>query len=111
MIVWAGAIGFAGDTNTGAIYDPVTDSWSPITTVGAPSPRNHQASIWTGSQMLVWGGISLGTYVNDGALYDPRTDTWTPISTLNAPSPRLFFASAWDSVNLTLVAINWLHHV
>jgi N-acetylneuraminic acid mutarotase len=50
--------------------------------------------------MLIWGGISLGSYVNDGALYDPRTDTWTPISTTNAPSPRLFFASAWDSTNL-----------
>jgi len=53
------AIGFGGDVNTGAIYDPVADSWSPTTTVGAASARDGQASIWTGSQMLVWGGISL----------------------------------------------------
>src|SRR5206468_9170052 len=74
--------------------------WSPTTTVNAPSARDGQASIWTGSQMLIWGGISLGNYVNDGALYDPRTDTWTAISTTNAPSPRLFFASGWDATNL-----------
>ncbi len=100
LIVWGGAVGFGGDVNTGAIYDPVADSWSSTTTVGAPSARDGQASIWTGSQMLIWGGISLGNYVNDGAFYDPRTDAWTPISTTNAPSPRLFFAAGWDSTNL-----------
>src|SRR5207237_429157 len=103
MIVWGGQdspmIPFA---NTGAIYDPFADSWSPTTTVGAPSARDGHTSIWTGSQMLVWGGISLGNYVNDGAFYDPRTDTWTPISTTNAPSPRLFFASGWDSTHLLI---------
>src|SRR5689334_9375112 len=36
MIVWGTQIGYI---NTGARYNPATDSWTPTTITGAPSPR------------------------------------------------------------------------
>jgi hypothetical protein len=95
MIIWGGGSMFvpSGDTpwllNTGGTYDPVTDAWAAITTEGAPSPRQAHTGVWTGSQLIVWGGLTwplpLGgsVPVNDGFAYDPVSDSWTPLS----PSP------------------------
>lgn len=74
MIVWGGAAaGFVGhSTNTGARYDPSNDTWFVTPLDGAPSPRAGYSAIWTGSEMIIWGGFDPergGT--NDGARYRP----------------------------------------
>src|ERR1700693_5297572 len=55
MIEWGGATA-TFDTNTGARYNPSTNTWTTISTVKAPSARNVTAAVWTGSKMLIWGG-------------------------------------------------------
>ena len=55
MIVWGG-ITTSGYVNTGGRYNPTTDSWIPTTTTGAPGARYQHTSVWTGSEMIVWGG-------------------------------------------------------
>ncbi len=50
--------------------------WSPISSSGAPSARTNHTAIWTGSQMIVWGGVNSGTYYNTGAIYTPSSDSW-----------------------------------
>jgi hypothetical protein len=30
----------------------------PIATAGAPTPRSWHTAVWTGSEMIVWGGIT-----------------------------------------------------
>jgi len=42
--------------NTGGRYDPGTDSWTATNTTNAPSARALHTAIWTGSEMIVWGG-------------------------------------------------------
>ena len=42
--------------NTGGRYDPATDSWRPTSTQNAPSARSGPTAVWTGSEMIVWGG-------------------------------------------------------
>jgi len=64
--------------NTGGRYDPVTDTWTPTSSVGAP-PFGATA-VWTGNVMVVWSGA------NVGGRYDPATDTWTAMSTVGAPT-------------------------
>ena len=32
------------------------DTWTATSTTGAPSPRTGQTAVWTGSEMIVWGG-------------------------------------------------------
>ena len=59
--------------------------WLPITAAGAPAARAGHTAVWTGAEMLVWGGnsdpSSLGgdkTALADGARYSPATDSWAP---------------------------------
>jgi len=98
MIVWGGADGFF-DTNvfnTGGRYNPDTDSWTATSLLNAPSPRAGHTAVWTGSQMIVWGGgITSSPYrVNTGGRYSPGMDSWTPTSTNNnAPSGRRFHSA------------------
>ena len=101
MIVWGGDANTGTGsttnipTNTGARYHPVSDTWTPISTTGAPIARiNHQA-LWlpTIQKMLVWGGsdATSSTFYNTGALYHPATDTWSPMTINSAPSARMSF--------------------
>lgn len=59
MIIWGGQKMNAPrvETNTGARYNPLTNRWSAATTVGAPEPRQGHHAVWTGTQMIVWGGF------------------------------------------------------
>lgn len=91
MIVWGGEIPTYGHawSNEGAIYDPTSNSWSPVSTVDAPSARSQHIGIWTGTEMLIWGGGAGSSYTEQptGALYNPTTNTWRSISSY---SPRSF---------------------
>jgi hypothetical protein len=96
MVVWGGR-DFPEYFNTGGRYDPATDTWTPTSTTNAPSGRAFQTAVWTGSQMVVWGGGNpgAGAEFNTGGRYDPATDTWTPTSTINAPSARDDHTAVW----------------
>jgi len=98
MIVWGGYVG-VGLTrfNTGGIYDLATDTWTATSTAGAPSARDGHTAVWTGSQVIAWGGASGPgvTPVKTGGIYDPATDTWTPTSTVGAPSARYSHTAVW----------------
>ena len=53
--------------------------------------RSTAASVWTGLEMLIWGGDGPDGPFNDGAAYTPRTDRWRllpngPLSARNAPA-------------------------
>ncbi len=98
MIVWGGTQGnSSGPTvqvNTGARYNPQTDTWTPMSTVGAPYARSGHASVWTGSRLVVWGGDAqsdpAGANTVTGGRYSPATDSWTSTSTVGAPSSRSY---------------------
>ena len=81
----------------GGRYDPATDSWTATSTTNAPSTRYHYTAVWTGSEMVVWGGsVSLYIYLNTGGIYNPGTDSWTATSTTNAPSARYYHTAVWS---------------
>lgn len=69
-------------------------SWELMSTINAPSPRYLHSTIWTGSKMIVWGGLS-SEAVNTGSIYDPVLDTWTNVSTVNAPEARYNHSAIW----------------
>jgi N-acetylneuraminic acid mutarotase len=97
MIVWGGLNSYTSGTfNTGGRYNPATDTWVATSTVNAPLSRNFHSAVWTGTEMIVWGG---GNYpageLNDGGKYNPTTDSWTGITTNNAPSARDSHTAVW----------------
>ena len=63
------------------------ESWKP-TRVGPPEARSSHTAVWTGSQMIVWGGYDGSVRLNTGGRYHPSTDSWTPTSTTGAPATR-----------------------
>ena len=42
----------------GGRYDPATDTWAAATTSGEPTARTRHRAVWTGDEMIVWGGVS-----------------------------------------------------
>jgi N-acetylneuraminic acid mutarotase len=98
MIIFGGSMGtsLGSDlTDTGYIYNPVVNTWRPINTVDAPSPRifdnsgTVQSYPWTGAELIIWGGKGAnGAHLSNGARYNPATDTWIPMSNMNAPLAR-----------------------
>jgi len=96
MIVWGGMNLSTGTYfNTGGIYDPATDAWAAVSTVGVPTARRFHTAVWTGSRMIVWGGHDDTGIVATGRSYDPATDTWAPISTAGAPIGRFSHTAVW----------------
>ncbi len=106
MIVWGG-ITDSGYTNAGGRYNPSSDSWTTTSTTlsgDPPSARYYHTGVWTGSVMIVWGGVyGSSTYLNTGGRYDPTTDTWLATSTVNAPSGRAYLDTAvWSGTEMIL---------
>ena len=101
MIVWGGFDPISGDNyNDGARYNPSTDTWTPMSTVGAPVPRDSFSIVWTGTEMIVWGGWNghdayVPWFLNSGGRYNPETDTWTATSLALAPSIRQHHTAVW----------------
>jgi N-acetylneuraminic acid mutarotase len=98
MIVWGGYDSASVTTfNTGGRYNPLTDSWLPTSTeANVPAGRYDYSAVWTGSEMIVWGGSTSTSYANSGARYDPKSDLWRPTSTgLNVPSVRTGNTAVW----------------
>ena len=76
------------------------DTWTPTTTTNAPSPRGYHTAVWTGTEMIVWGGFDGTNYLNTGGRYDPVTDTWTATSTTNAPDARRYHTAVWTGTEM-----------
>ncbi len=71
MVVWGGEDSFNTPLNTGGRYNPGTDIWAATSTTNAPTARQQHTAVWTGSEMIVWGGAALNTggrYCAQGAL-------------------------------------------
>ena len=107
MIIWGGIVPFNIDpafyTNTGGKYNPSTDSWTATTTMHAPTGRELPRAVWTGSEMIVWGGYSYDTtdhYWNTGGRYNPSTDSWLPTSITNAPDGREGHTAVWTGTEM-----------
>ena len=84
LLVWGGTV--PADTavpeNDGMVFAPRTSTWSEM----APSPlsaRTYPGSAWTGTALLVWGGLagdSLSSgQLGDGAAYHPSERAWRPL--------------------------------
>ena len=105
MLIWGGTQRWNAEITpgriSGALYNPTTDSWRPMTEVAQPSLEQTSA-VWTGSEMIIWGGckfvpgqLFLNCQQRSGYAYSPDTDQWRPISQQGAPIPTVNAASVW----------------
>ena len=93
----------SGPTNTGAMYDPANDSWTPIAI--SSFARTGHLAYWTGNRMLLWGGSVSNQnwpYSNpttNEILFDPNNYTWTGV---NLPNSVKSGAAAWTGSELLI---------
>jgi hypothetical protein len=74
----------------------IDDTWTATSTANAPTARAGHTAVWTGSEMIVWGGTSDQiNFFNTGGRYNPTTDIWRVTSATNVPAAREFQTSVW----------------
>ena len=78
------------------------DTWANTTTTNAPDARDSHTAVWTGSEMIVWGGFNNGMPFNAGGRYHPSTDSWASTSTTNAPSARGGHTTVWTGSEMII---------
>ncbi|HSM15028.1 MAG TPA: kelch repeat-containing protein, partial [Thermoanaerobaculia bacterium] len=64
------------------------DTWSaaPGLPDFVPATRRRHTAVWTGTEMIVWGGFDGSSRLDTGGRYDPATDIWVATSRAGAPS-------------------------
>jgi len=80
-----------------------SDKWNLISLTGNPSAREYHTAVWTGTEMIIWGGHAGSSRLNTGDRYNPSTDSWTPTSTgANVPSDRWFHTAVWTGSEMII---------
>lgn len=86
LIVWGGS----GCQADGARYDVAGGTWTPI--AAAPTGIDGPG-VWTGKELVVWGGCSGPTQF--GAAYDPGRERWRLLPGFAAPAARYGHSFVW----------------
>jgi N-acetylneuraminic acid mutarotase len=104
MILWGGRTNpyATGAVNEGGRYNPAANSWAAITMTDAPEPRASHTAVWTGTEMIVWGGFGTNYYLSTGARYNPASDLWTATATTNAPAIRSGHTAIWTGSEMII---------
>lgn len=99
MIVWGGwgdnGAGGNDYLNSGALFDPVANTWTAISTTSAPTARYDHTAVWTGTQMIIWGGENGGGKLNTGGRYDLALDSW-PAMAPSSLTARSRHSAVWS---------------
>ena len=79
VLIWGGLTGPFQNQKIpphGVAYDPAANRWSAMP-MAPLRGRSNPTAVWTGRQMIVWGGMIPGTQKNtpatDGAAYRPAS--------------------------------------
>jgi hypothetical protein len=82
-IIWGGFNG--SNTNTGRIYNPTNNTWSPTSTgTNVATARNGHAAVWTGStgNPATTNKMLISQAASDSRLYDPASNSWSTLPSL-----------------------------
>jgi dockerin type I repeat protein len=77
--------------------DCTDDTWIATTISNAPDGRSGHTIVWTGIEMIVWGGYP---NLRSGARYTPSTDSWTTTTSGNAPVGRYDHTAVWTGSDM-----------
>jgi N-acetylneuraminic acid mutarotase len=108
MIIFGGQNGTY--YNNAVKYNPSSNTWTAI--ANAPEKKAYHTAVWTGTEMIVWGGDSssvnplAGTGITKtGYKYNPTLNTWSAaISTTGAPNARYDHGAVWTGTKMLIFA-------
>lgn len=107
MVIWggqskdpSGASGAYVVWGTGSRYNPATNTWRTMSNSNAVPGRFRHSTVWTGTEMIVWGGYispyDPPVYTGTGGRYNPVSDTWSPMGLSGAPDARAWHNAVWS---------------
>ena len=104
MIIWGGIGPVIGRLNTGGLYNPATNTWSPTDDSGfnVPEARAGHAAVWTGTVMIIWGGRNVARdLLSSGGRYNPIDDAWTVTDVgADLPEARVVPTAVWTDTEM-----------
>lgn len=82
-------------------YTVPASPWISGNATDAPSARFGHSAVWTGQQLLIWGGdLGGGSYSAGGGAYAPASDLWVNLGSFQAPSARAGHTAVWTGTNM-----------
>jgi hypothetical protein len=73
----------------------------PMNAAGQPAlPRFNHSQVWTGRELIVWGGSNQEALHRGGGAYRPSTDSWRTLSRIGAPSARQGHTAVWTGTEM-----------
>jgi len=105
MLVWGGVGVASADPGAGARYNPTTQTWSPIAALQQPVARASPSAVWSGTEMIVWGGTTLDGmgFLNSGGRYNPTTNAWSAMPEGDPlPQERTFHTTVWTGSEMII---------
>ncbi len=83
----------AGYVNVGTVQ--TGNTWEEANPFTPPETRGGYTMIWTGSELIVWGGVTSGVPIGVGRRHNPTNNFWSALSNVNAPSARRDHTAVW----------------
>jgi hypothetical protein len=101
---------------SGGLYNPAADTWRAV-----PTPPKAQANgrmwatgVWTGSEVVIWGGMVIGPGVRDGVqfewhetteglAFDPKKQTWRTLASKGAPPSKRGQIAVWTGTEVLVL--------
>lgn len=87
---------------------PAVAGWTAtdLTSIGMPAGRAYHSAVWTGSEMIVFGGTDGAGVFYNGGHYSPATNSWIGLPSLNHPDGRAHHSAVWTGERM-LVFGGW----
>jgi hypothetical protein len=82
---------------TNAAYNPAANTWRPIARYNGPVGA---VAVWTGRQVILWGGGCCGGATAQGGAYTPATNTWQLLPP--SPLPARHVTGVWTGTEVII---------
>ena len=67
-----------------------------------PTARRFNTAVWTGNEMIVWGGYDGTSYLNTGGRYNQALTVGQHTNTADAPTGRLGHTAVWNDSDIII---------
>jgi hypothetical protein len=103
VMVWGGLESPGQFLNDGAAFDPVGETWVGLpASANDPGYRYDHTAVWTGTEMIVWGGTRSYAPIAEGRIFSPVTGTWHAMADSWGPAPRANHAAFWTGTRMLI---------
>ncbi len=88
-----------GYCDDGARYSVLTDTWTALPPFPALGGRVEHTAVWSGTQMIVFGGVNEKGYLGNGKRYDLATDAGNDLNA-SGPSAGKAHVAGWTGTEI-----------